>query len=238
MLLNPDAQADAVVAMSGGQDSTTCLAWALEEVGAGRVHAVTFDYGQKHRVELECAAEICEQWNVPAFNELGAAALTNRNIDVDADAAGTGNEHAERIGLPSTFVPGRNLIFLGLVAAYAAQHDIPNVITGVCAADEAGYPDCRPEFIVSFQDTARIAMGIQSTDKLKVYAPLLYLDKAGTFALADEAGALKTIIEQTHTCYNGDHETFHRWGYGCGDCPACQERANGFQLFEASQTPA
>lgn len=231
----------AVVAMSGGQDSTTCLAWALDRWGAGAVHAVTFDYGQRHRVELDGARAICRDWNVPqlvlsvpAFAELGAAALTSRHIDVAADAEGTGNEHAERVGLPSTFVPGRNLVFLGLVAAYAAQHGIQNIVTGICEADASGYPDCRAEFASAFSVAAALAMGL-SSDDLVLYAPLLHLDKAATWALADDLGVLDEIVQRTHTCYRGDREVCWQWGYGCNECPACDERRNGFEQFTADR---
>ncbi len=236
-----DRIADAVVAFSGGQDSTTCLAWAINRWGKDRVDAIGFDYRQRHRIELHQAQQICNEWgipftvlSVPAFAELGAAALTNRDIAVSVNAAGTGNLHAEDGGLPSTFVPGRNLIFLGLVAAYAAQHRIPNIVTGVCSADDAGYPDCRPEFIEAFQTAARVAMGFRDDDDtsgLYVHAPLLHLSKAATFGLAADLGVLDTIIEQTHTCYHGNRSTRHPWGYGCGECGACVERAKGFEAF-------
>jgi len=226
----------AVVAMSGGQDSTTCLAWAIDKYGAENVHAVTFDYGQRHRVEMYAAMTICRKWripqmvlSVPAFEQLGAAALTNESIDVNVDAAGTGNDYAEAAGLPSTFVPGRNLIFLGLVAAFAVQHGIGNIVTGVCYSDEAGYPDCRPEFIETFEQVARVAMG---NDDLTIHAPLLYLSKGATFSMAEALGVLSTIIVETHTCYNGVRDALHPWGWGCGTCGACIERADGFAEFK------
>lgn len=228
----------AVVAMSGGQDSTTCLAWALERYGAGNVHAVSFNYKQRHSVELDAAKRICEAWSVPqitldigAFNQLGAAALTSPQIRVDANAEGTGNEHAERNGLPSTFVPGRNLIFLGLVGAYAAQHGIENVVTGICWADEAGYPDCRPEFRDSFEDALNAAMGLEEENRITVKAPLLFRDKEATWALADDLGVIDVIVNETHTCYEGVRDVLHLWGYGCAVCPACVERANGFNKY-------
>lgn len=149
-----------------------------------------------------------------------------------ADATGSGNEHAERHGLPSTFVPGRNLIFLGLVAAYAAQHDIGNIVTGVCEADDAGYPDCRGSFIDAFEHAANEAMGLED---MIIHTPLLTRTKAQTFKLADELGVLDIILEDTHTCYEGDRSTRWSWGYGCGDCPACQERARGYDSFIGPQ---
>lgn len=227
----------AVVAFSGGQDSTTCLAWALQRWGAGAVAALGFDYGQRHRVELDVAAQIAHDLgvpyrvlSVPAFRELGAAALTSPTIDVkDAEhVQGSGNVHAEKVGLPSTFVPGRNVIFLGLAAAYAMQLGAAHVVTGVCEADDAGYPDCRASFIASMNDTLIEAMG---TNSIVLHAPLLHLNKASTFMLADNLGALSLVLERSHTCYEGNHETRHAWGYGCGECPACVERAKGWSGF-------
>ena len=226
----------AVVALSGGQDSVTCLFWALNQFGDGNVEAVAFNYGQRHSIELECAARIAEKagvklttLSVPAFNELGAAALTNTDIAVNADATDTGNVHAENQNLPSTFVPARNLIFLGLLGAYAAQHEITNIVTGVCEADEAGYPDCRSLFIESFEETINLALGFESWTMI-VHTPLITLNKAKTFELADRLGVLDVIVNDTHTCYEGVHDAdhFHAWGYGCGECPACVERMNGF----------
>lgn len=230
----------AVVAMSGGQDSTTCLAWAIERYGKENVHAVTFNYNQRHSVELEAAKSICDAWGIPqmtldigAFAQLGAAALTSDSIDVEADASGTGNVYAERNGLPSTFVPGRNLIFLGLVGAYAAQHGFNTIVTGICWADEAGYPDCRPEFRDRFEDAINAALGFDTDDenRIMVKAPLLFRDKAATWGLAMDLGVFDDIIHLTHTCYEGQRDILHPWGYGCGDCPACVERRSGFDTF-------
>lgn len=226
----------AVVALSGGQDSTTCLFWALKKWGKQNVHAVTFNYGQRHLVELNCAKKISEFadvpltiLSVPAFSELGAAALTNQNINVSADAIGTGNAHAEANDLPSTFVPARNLIFLGLLGAYAAQHGILNIVTGVCEADEAGYPDCRKQFIEDFQSTINSALGFEDSEhKMIVHTPLINLNKAQTWELAASLNVLDLIIDETHTCYEGDHVTVNEWGFGCAECAACIERANGF----------
>lgn len=226
----------AVVAFSGGQDSTTCLLWALDRWGEGNVHAVSFDYGQRHRVELEVAKRICEKLGVPqivlslpAFRELGAAALTTPAIDVRAaeDVQGSGNAHAERVGLPSTFVPGRNLVFLSLVSAYAVQHNIRNVVTGICEADDAGYPDCRASFKVALEEAICEGMGTN----VGLWAPLLALDKAQTFALAAKLNGLELVLDESHTCYEGDHDTRHEWGFGCGSCPACVERAKGWDGY-------
>lgn len=248
---HPSAIADAVIALSGGQDSTTLLAWACHRFGEHRVRAIGFRYGQRHAVELDQAAAIAAKFGVPfqvldiaALGQLGAAALTSPDIEVNADAEGTGNDHAERGGLPSTFVPGRNLLFLGLVGAYAAQHDIPNIITGICEADEAGYPDCRLEFAQSMETTLNLAMGLpvrtnamfSGEPGIHLLAPLLTLDKADTWRLADELNVVDVIVNDTHTCYRGEHDTLHSWGYGCGDCPACDERRKGFEQAFADAT--
>lgn len=248
---HPSAVADAVLAFSGGQDSTTLLAWACHRFGEHRVRTIGFRYGQRHSVELEQAAAIAEKFGVPfaildvaALGQLGAAALTSPHIEVEAEASeGSGNEHAARGGLPSTFVPGRNLLFLGLVGAYAAQHDIPNIITGICEADEAGYPDCRLEFAQSMETTLNLAMGLpirvpsmsgSGEPGIHLLAPLLTLDKADTWRLADELNVKDVIVNDTHTCYRGEHDTLHDWGYGCATCPACVERMKGYaEAFDA-----
>lgn len=233
---NPKAPADAVVTFSGGQDSTTLLLWALDILPPERVVAISFDYGQRHRVELDRAAEIAADLGVkrvvldlPALSQLGGAALTSDEVAVAADATGSGNDHAERNGLPSTFVPGRNILFLTLAAAYAAPRAIPNVVTGICEADRSGYPDCRSEFAESLEHTIHLGMGVEP-ESLSLVAPLLALDKADTWRLADALGRRDYIAEMTHTCYEGDRDGRFEWGYGCGMCPACEERARGYRL--------
>jgi 7-cyano-7-deazaguanine synthase len=227
----------AVVALSGGQDSATCLAWALREFGEGNVEAISFNYGQRHDIELVAARQVAEHFNVPwtvvpinSFTVLGHAALTNPAIAVSED--GAGNTWAEKRELPSTFVPGRNLILLGLTAAFALPRGADHVVTGVCSTDEAGYPDCRPTFVANMERAVYAAM---DAPEFQLHAPLLYLTKAETFALADQLGVLDTILELTHTCYEGEHETRHDWGYGCGTCPACKARAHGWEEFRAAQ---
>lgn len=227
----------AVVALSGGQDSTTCLYYALRKYD--RVDAVSFDYGQRHRVELVAAAEIARQagveqtvLTVPAFSELGDAALTSATIDVAEDAtdsAGAVNELAARRGLPSTFVPGRNVILLGLAAAYGVPRGLHSLVTGICARDRAGYPDCRVEFARSMEQTLRWALDDRT---FALDAPLLTRSKAQTWALAEQVGAIDAVLELSHTCYEGDHATRHEWGFGCGECPACEVRAEGFAEFK------
>lgn len=227
----------AVVLFSGGQDSTTCLAWAMDKYGRHEVLPVCFDYGQKHHVELVQAHRITDLFGIhkptvikaDALKQFGGAALTDVNIEVEAKASeDSGNSFAASHDLPSTFVPGRNLIFLSLAAAYGAQRGVYDLVTGVCAADESGYPDCRPEFIQSMEDTIRFAL---AEDTVNIEAPLLHLDKAGTFKLAEDLGVLDVIIDHTHTCYNGDRSIMHTWGAGCGECPACNERAKGYEAF-------
>jgi 7-cyano-7-deazaguanine synthase len=226
-----------VVLHSGGQDSSTCLAWAIRMWGKEDVLPVIFDYGQRHRIELEAASRVCSAYGVSnqylikfeAFEQLGAAALTASDIDVSADATGTGNVYAEKHGLPSTFVPGRNMLFFTLAAAYGAPLGATDLVTGVCEADDAGYPDCRAVFVESAEEALRNALDESS---LNIYAPLLKRSKAETFKWAQELGVLDVIIEESHTCYMGDHHHWHDWGYGCGVCPACKEREKGWKEFK------
>src|SRR3990167_3655224 len=233
----------AVIALSGGQDSTTCLVDLVNRVGAKNVYPVFFDYGQRHHIEYECARHAVsllhvnelEVVPVEALKGFGAAALTNSDISVNVDATGTGNVYAEAHGLPSTFVPGRNMIFLGLCAAYAAQVGAREIVTGACAADEAGYPDCRPDFIASMEETINVALGLTGTDEaIEIVAPLLHLTKAQTWELAASLGELPLIVHNTHTCYEGNHYDLHPWGYGCGKCGSCLEREKGWVEYQAT----
>lgn len=207
----------ALVVLSGGQDSTTCLYWAIDKFGRNQVSSVTFDYGQRHRIELDCAREIADFVGVPnvilpidTFSALGGDALTDTDI-----AVGTGTD--ERTGLPNTFVPGRNLIFLTFAAAFAYQRDITHLVTGVAQTDYSGYPDCREETIVALQAT--LQNGMESM--VQIHAPLMHLSKMETVKLATELGALPAMA-LTHTCYNGVRPP-------CGYCAACQLRAKGFE---------
>ncbi|HEX5261631.1 MAG TPA: 7-cyano-7-deazaguanine synthase QueC [Gaiellales bacterium] len=225
----------AVVCLSGGQDSSTCLFYAVRRYHP--VHAVSFNYGQRHRVELECAAALAaragiEQVVLPvdALSQLAGGSLTNPAIESRLDAAGTGHAYAERRGLPSSFVPGRNIIFLGLAAAYGIPRGLETLVAGVCSTDEAGYPDCRPEFVESLEQTIRIGM---DCPEFAIDAPLLHLTKAGTWTLAEELGVVELIRTETHTCYEGERGALHAWGYGCGSCPACATRARGWAEYAA-----
>jgi len=226
---------ESIVLLSGGQDSTTCLAWAKQELGAG-VRAVAFDYGQKHRVELKQAAEIADRIGVVSFSvlnahvlhDLGGAALTDDRVEVEAMADPRSlNQHAYQHNLPSTFVPGRNMLFLTIAAAFGARFGCYDLVTGVCQQDRAGYPDCRAEFVAAAQDALSLALD----EHVTIHAPLLKRSKAQTWQLADDLGILDVIIDHTHTCYHGDRSTKHAWGYGCGECPACDERRKGYLEF-------
>jgi len=206
----------ALVVLSGGQDSTTCLYWAIDRFGADAVDSVTFDYGQRHRVELECATAVADFAGIgntclpiDTFAALGGDALTDTDIDVE-------NGTDAQTGLPNTFVPGRNLIFLTYAAAYAYQRKIGHLVTGVAQTDYSGYPDCREATISSLQQSLRLGMESDVT----IHTPLMHLSKKETVLLARDLGALPAM-ELTHTCYNGERPP-------CGTCAACELRAKGF----------
>ncbi len=208
--------AQALVVLSGGQDSTTCLYWALDKFGPNAVEAITFDYGQRHRVELGCAARVAEFAGVlhtvmpiDTFAALGGNALTDRNIGVQKDLD-------IESGLPNTFVPGRNIVFLTFAAAYAWQRNIEHLVTGVAQTDYSGYPDCRQETIEALQLTIRLGMA----SNVVIHTPLMRLSKKETVLLARDLGALEAMA-LTHTCYDGRRPP-------CGECPACELRAKGF----------
>ena len=226
----------AVVLLSGGQDSTTCFHYALHKYERG-IMAVLFDYGQRHRVELELAAETARQYGVQwriipieALGQMGLASLTNDGIDNTPGGAPAADGWHARHGLPPSFVPGRNALFFTLAAALAIPLDFDAIVTGVCGTDHAGYPDCRPEFVASMQEALR--HGMDAPD-FRIDAPLLPLTKAQTWALADGLGVVDRIVTDTHTCYEGDRTTLHPWGYGCGECGACVERANGYEEWKS-----
>jgi 7-cyano-7-deazaguanine synthase len=227
----------AVVLLSGGLDSTTCLAWACGNWEARDVRPVSFRYGQRHDVELASARTVArrlgvtEPYVIPVegFAALGSDSLTNREIAVSREGEASSNAFAAVQGLPSTFVPGRNLVFLALAAAYGARQGIFDLVTGVCAADAAGYPDCRPAFVAAAQSAVSEALG----EAVQIHAPLLHHSKARTFALAEDLGVLDLVLADTHTCYNGDRSQLHPWGYGCDQCLACRERAAGWSEFRA-----
>lgn len=229
-----------IVLHSGGQDSTTCLAWAIQKFGKENVYPLGFFYGQRHEVELNAARDICRMLDVrqPEFmsavqlQSLGGAALTDKKIEPSVDATGSGNKYAEDHGLPSTFVPGRNMLFLTLATAYGAKMGIYNLVIGVCEADDAGYPDCR----VSFVNAAEEALTKAIDEPVTIHAPLLTRTKGETFMLAKELGALEAVLRYSHTCYHGNHTDLHEWGYGCGECGACAERAKGWKEYQAMES--
>ncbi|KAA9000058.1 7-cyano-7-deazaguanine synthase QueC [Affinibrenneria salicis] len=212
----------AVVVFSGGQDSTTCLIQALTQYD--EVHCITFDYGQRHRVEIEVASDLARRLGAAAhkvldvgiLNELAVSSLTRDNIPVP--------KYSEDVqGLPATFVPGRNILFLTLAAIYAYQVEAGVVITGVCETDFSGYPDCRDEFVKSLNHA--VTLGIARD--IRFVTPLMWLNKAETWALADYYHQLDTVRHHTLTCYNGIK------GEGCGECAACHLRANGLSEYQA-----
>ncbi|MCG9696587.1 7-cyano-7-deazaguanine synthase QueC [Shewanella sp. Isolate11] len=214
----------AVVVFSGGQDSTTCLIQALTQYD--EVHAITFDYGQRHRQEIEIAKSLAQQLgvvshkvlDVTVLNELAISALTRDAIEVSTELMDN--------GLPNTFVPGRNILFLTLAGIYAYQIGADTVITGVCETDFSGYPDCRDQFIKAMQSALEQGMDRQ----LNIKTPLMWLNKAQTWALADKYQSLALVRDETLTCYNGIK------GTGCGTCPACILRNQGLQEYLDNQT--
>ena len=224
----------ALVLFSGGQDSTVALAWALERFEA--VETVGFDYGQRHRVELDCRLTIRD--GLPALSAAYAARLGADHL-VDLTALGAISETAltrdseiafSESGLPTTFVPGRNLIFLSFAAAIAYRRDCKHIVLGVCETDYSGYPDCRDDTIKAMQ----VSLSLGLDRRLVLHTPLMWRDKAQTFALARALGGqplLDLVIEDSHSCYLGDRTTRHGWGYGCCHCPACELRAKGHAAF-------
>lgn len=226
-----------VVLLSGGQDSATCLLIACDEFGTDNVQAIAVDYGQRHRLaELQCAAELGEAFGVKqvhrldvmALAQIAGGALTSSDMTVSADAKDSGNVYAEEHNLPSTFVPGRNMVLLSLAAGVAARIGAHSIYTGGCLDDYEGYPDCRPEFYEAAQMALRYAL---DDHDLSIRTPLVMATKAQIFEIAAGHDHLDTILEHTHTCYHGNHVTRYEWGYGCGECPACLVRANGFAEY-------
>lgn len=226
----------ALVLFSGGQDSTTCLAYALSRYE--RVETIAFDYRQRHAVELTARLKVSEairaqfpQW-APKLGEdhlldlavLGAVSETSLTRDTAIAM--------EASGLPNTFVPGRNLLFLTLAAALAYRRGLEVIVTGVCETDYSGYPDCRDDTIKAMQ----LALSLGMDKRFLLETPLMWLDKAQTWRMARSLGGqalVNLVVEHTHTCYLGDRDHRHPWGYGCGTCPACELRARGFTQFES-----
>ena len=226
----------AIILFSGGQDSTTCLAWALDRFET--VETVAFDYGQRHRVELDCRETIRAE--IPRLFPRWAERLgTDHLIDLSVlgrisetaltrDAAISMGEN----GLPTTFVPGRNLVFLTFGAAIAYRRGARHLVGGMCETDYSGYPDCRDAAIKAMQQTLTLGMDTPFT----IETPLMWLDKAAVWQLAETLGdtaLIELIREHTHTCYRGDRTRRREWGYGCGECPACALRAGGYERYLA-----
>lgn len=234
----------ALVLFSGGQDSTTCLAYALERYA--RVETIAFDYRQRHHVELDARRVVLQEMR-SQFPYWGARLAEDHVLDLAVLGAVSETSLTrdtaftmETSGLPNTFVPGRNLLFLTLAAAVAYRRDLPVIVTGVCETDYSGYPDCRDDTIKAMQ----LALSLGMDKRFLLETPLMWIDKAATWALAHTLGArrdaqrggqrlLDLIVEHTHTCYLGDRQHRHPWGYGCGACPACELRKNGFGTFMA-----
>jgi len=227
----------ALVLFSGGQDSTVCLAWALDRFG--RVETIGFAYGQRHAVELDVRPRIrsalaahSAQWRarlgddhivrIDALAEVSETALT-REMAIEISES----------GLPTTFVPGRNLVFFSFAGAVAYRRGIKHIVAGMCETDFSGYPDCRDDTIKAMQ----LALTLGMDRRFVIHTPLMWIDKAGTFALAREIGGdalIELLLAETHTCYLGDREHRHAWGFGCGECPACRLRADGYAKWKAA----
>jgi 7-cyano-7-deazaguanine synthase len=221
----------ALVLFSGGQDSTVCLAWALERFI--RVETIGFTYGQRNAVELEVRprvrermAELCANWanrlgrdhivELGALAEISDTALTRDLVIESAEG-----------GLPTTFVPGRNLIFFAFAGAVAYRRGAKHLVAGVSETDHSGYPDCRDDALKAMQ----LALGLGMDRRIVIHTPLMWTDKAGTFALAHALGGdefIELLVTETHSCFLGDRLHRHAWGFGCGECPACWLRAEGF----------
>lgn len=232
----------ALVLFSGGQDSTTCLAQALGKYQ--RVETIAFDYRQRHRVELDARLKVLSEIR-EKFPQWAAKLGDDHVLDLavlgevsDTSLTRDTAFKMEQNGLPNTFVPGRNLLFLTLAAAVAYRRDLQVMVTGVCETDFSGYPDCRDDTMKAMQ----LALSLGMDKRFFIETPLMWIDKAATWALAYELGEKSSvahggevlthlIIEHTHTCYLGDREHRHAWGYGCGECPACMLRARGYERF-------
>jgi 7-cyano-7-deazaguanine synthase len=224
----------ALVLFSGGQDSTTCLAWALARFGA--VETIGFDYGQRHRVELECRTRISSRLK-GEFPEWGAKLGEDHLVDLSvlgrlSETALTRDsaiEFAEN-GLPNTFVPGRNLLFFTLAAAIGYRRGLKHLVGGMCETDYSGYPDCRDDTLKSLQATLSLGMD----HRFVIHTPLMWRDKRATWELARELGGdhlVELIREDSHSCYRGERGQRRDWGYGCGDCPACDLRRKGWEAY-------
>jgi len=226
----------ALVLFSGGQDSATCLAWALARFA--RVETVGFDYRQRHRVELEVRQDLLAALRRD-FPQWAARLGDDRVLDAGALAQIGDTAMIENVaiemgenGLPITFVPGRNILFLTLAASAAYRRGLRHIVTGVCETDYSGYPDCRDDTVKAVQ----VALNLGMESRFVLHTPLMWTDKAGTWDLARSLGGdalVEMLVEHTHSCYLGDRAHRHDWGYGCGECPACRLRADGWRRWNA-----
>ena len=224
---------------SGGQDSTTCLAHALSKYD--RVETLGFNYGQRHSIEMQVRLQVLEklraqfpQWvhklgqdhvlSLDVLQQIGGSSLTDEvAFAMQAD------------GLPNTFVPGRNLLFLTVAGALAYRRGVQVIVTGVCETDFSGYPDCRDDTMKAMQ----LALNLGLERRLRIETPLMWIDKAATWQMARDLGGdalVELVVNDTHTCYQGTRDVLHGWGYGCGSCPACELRANGWQRWKRTQS--
>ncbi len=228
----------ALVLFSGGQDSATCLAWALERYA--HVETMGFHYGQRHAVELACRQVVLERLR-EQFPAWSTRLEADHMLDLSllgqiSDTALTQEQEItfKASGLPSTFVPGRNLLFLTFAAAVAYKRGLSVLVGGMCETDYSGYPDCRDDTLKSLQ----VTLGLGLDTRLVIETPLMWLDKAATWRLAQQLGGqdlVSLILEETHTCYMGDRSHRHAWGYGCDSCPACDLRRKGYEIFNAAE---
>jgi 7-cyano-7-deazaguanine synthase len=232
--VNAASQRKALVLFSGGQDSTACLAWALERYA--QVETIGFDYGQRHRIELDCRLDVLRELRAqfPAWSpKLGEDHLLD--LSLLGQLSDTALTEARAIemqanGLPNTFVPGRNLLFLSFAATLAYRRGASVLVGGMCETDYSGYPDCRDNTLKALQ----VALSLGLDQPMTIETPLMFLTKAQTWRLSEQLGGTALndlIIEHTHTCYLGQRDQRHAWGYGCGSCPACELRARGHAEF-------
>ena len=224
---------------SGGQDSTTCLAHALSKYD--RVETLGFDYGQRHRVELQARHTVRDRLRVQ-FPQWASRLGEDHVLTLDVLQQIGGSSLTEDVafamqadGLPNTFVPGRNLLFLTLAGALAYRRGLQVIVTGVCETDFSGYPDCRDDTMKAMQ----LALNLGLERRLRIETPLMWIDKAQTWQMAQDLGGealVELVVRDTHTCYQGTRDALHDWGYGCGSCPACELRAKGWQRWRAVAT--
>ncbi len=225
----------AIVLFSGGQDSATCLAWALSEFD--EIETIGFDYGQNHRVELQVREHFISeiQFNYPEWSkQIGEDHVLNLGVlGQISDTSLTADKKIEfdEGGLPNTFVPARNILFASLAAAIAYRRNAKHIVLGVCETDYSGYPDCRDDTMKALQVTLNLGMA----SDFVIHTPLMWKTKAATWKMAEVLGGetlVNIIRKHTHTCYNGNREKFHEWGYGCDDCPACELRRSGWLEYQ------